>query len=244
MFKRDLIINLYTFDKTIFNLYKPQLANKFFPDGWKDMPKTYSSRAYAYNPMSTMEIDSPTVKTCSGIIDLFSSGFIIPSWSDMKLECMPEEVLCHSPSNMGLSESHSRSQVWDSLYEGYQHVKLLSPWLIKVSDDTKFAWMPCKWHRTDLSENFNVMTGVVEYKYQHVTNVQAFIKGGVSINAGDPLVHIVPITDRKIKLQYHLVEGKEFQSILGTKNLKYVGNYKERKEILSKPTCPFGFGSK
>lgn len=241
MFKRDLVIDCYTFDKTIFELYKPQHASKFFPEEWKAMPKVYQTKAYAYNPLSNMQIDSATIKTCPGFTDLFSSGFIIPSWSDMNIEALGNDVLCHSPSNMGLAETHPRTQVWDSLYEGYQQVKLLSPWLFKVKDDTKFTWMPCKWHRSDLAENFNVMTGVVEYRYQHTTNIQAFIKGNVFIGAGDPLVHIIPMSDRKIKFNYHLVEGGEFQSILGTKNLKYVGNYKSRKEAI-KPSCPFGFG--
>lgn len=242
MFNRDLIIDCYTFDRTIFDLYKPQLANKFIPDGWKTMHKTTKSKAFLYRPDSEMEVETPTIKTCSGFIDLFSNGIIIPSWSDILIESLGEEVISMSPTNMAVTESHSRDQIWEELYAGYNHVKINSPWLFKTNNDTKFSWNRCSWHRTDIADSFHVMSGIVEYRYQHMTNIQAFVKGNIKINAGDPLVHIIPLSDKKIKLRYHLVEGKEFQSILGTKNLKYVGNYKERKAILSKKSCPFGFG--
>lgn len=246
MFWNDTItIHCYTFDKTIYELYKPAIASNFIPNQWKELPKTYKKKVFEYNPISNMTIDVPTARVCDGIINMMSRGIIIPSWSDIKIECSSGQVLCHSPCGLGIVESHSREQVWDDLYPGYSQVKLISPWLFKTQEDIKFVWTRCDWHNTEQYKNAEIMSGVLDFKYQHASHVQMFVDGELNISAGDPLVQMFPLTEKKIKLKYHLIENQDYQNILGTKVVKYVGNYKERKKILgNKSKCPFGFGDK
>lgn len=246
MKKKPLVVNVYTFDKTIFDLYKPGLGTKFIPEGWKSLPKSYKDKVYQYHPTSTMHIDVPTAKTCDGIISMYSKSIIIPAWTDVKVEQTSDgQLLSHSPSGMGIVEAHHRQQVWDELYPGYQQVKLISPWLFEVEDDVKFLWTRCDWHNTERYSNTEIMSGMLDFKYQNSSHIQMFVKGSVDILAGDPLVQMFPLTERPIELKYHLKTGEEYQQILGTKVLKYKGNYKHRKAILQdkdKPKCPFGFG--
>lgn len=246
-FKRnkELVIHCYTFDKTIYEFHKPDRAIKFVPEGWKSAPKNIPKKVFAYNPSSTMEQPNHTIKSCVGFLKLFSSGFIIPSWSDILLEPQGEGAIHHSPSHLGMNESMPRDLYWNGLYPEYSHVKLLSPWVIKTDEEIDFTFNSCDWNNTERASDFHVLSGVIDFKYQHCTHVNAFIKNNIHIKAGEPLAHLIPMTERKWRLEHHLVSSTDFNNILGTKILSYTGDYTRRKKIIQeneKSKCPFGFG--
>jgi hypothetical protein len=131
------------------------------------------------------------------------------------------------------------------LYDGYSHIKLGSPWLFKEKTGVKFSWHQSDWHRTDIIDRCRIVSGVVDYKYQNQTNVNLFVKKSTNVEfkAGEPLVHIIPISDKRVVLKTHLVDPLEF-SKMEYRPAQYTNSYRTHKKSVEEQErkCPFGFG--
>ena len=232
-----------TSDLMVFELQKPDHAIKFIPQEWKDLPATTQQKVYKI-PQSTMTIEESTLKGCVGFINLFKNGFIIPMWADTKLETLKTgEQLIFSPNQISKGSQHDSKLMWKGLYDGWSHYKLNSPWYIKCSEDVKFIQTECSWNDTAQKKNYHIVNGVVDFKYQTGTHINMWTKpeNVLEFSMGTPMVHLIPLTDRKIKLNYHLVEGKD----LMRHQLTFRNIYKQNKQIndeQQKRKCPFGFG--
>jgi hypothetical protein len=122
------------------------------------------------------------------------------------------------------------------------------PWFLQEKTGVKFAWNECTWHNTHRAGIFHIPSAVIDFKYQFLVNVNIFAKKDTSLklNAGDPLVHILPLSENNVVLKHHLVSQTEydrFQNIyiesIGYKNAREI-----RKDLKfnTKAKCPFGFG--
>lgn len=94
-------------------------------------------------------------------------------------------------------------------------------------------------------ENFVIPPGIVNYKYQHTTHINMFLslkeKKTFSLNAGDPMVYLLPLSEKEIVLKHHLVSMNEFNNYFRTK-ISFLNSYRKRANIIkSKGKCPFGF---
>lgn len=219
-------------------------ASKFYPKEWKSYPKDIIQKANN-NLNSKLTTSLPTIKHCNGITDLFSSGFIIPSWATVSIECLGDGQFNTSTSNIFPIECHDRQQFGSDIFKGYSHVKFISPWIITEKTGIKFLWSQPSWHLTNIKDNFGIPSAVVDYKYQFATNINCFQKYNsiIDISVGDPLVHMVPLTEKKVKLKVHIISEIEYHKINEAliqhvtfdnhRNLKY--------PKLKTSKCPFGF---
>lgn len=251
LFRRSkVVVDTFIATESIYNFYKIDYANKFLPQGWKSM-QAQTEQFVA--PGSKIKIPIPTIKRCVGLNNLFSTGFMLPSWSDLKFE-MPHDGMAHvfDPANIGQQglTFHPEFLWWEDLYKGYGHIKITSPWLIKEKSGINFLWHQCDWNNTERIADFHVLSGIVDYRFQNNSHINVFMKRGsiVEINAGDPLVHIVPLTDKKVELRNHLVGEMEYNRILRAYTYKsmFIGQHRSmiKASEESKPKCPFGFGKK
>ena len=193
-------------------------------------------------------IDTPTWKKCRGIIDLFTVGFILPNWADCQVEMFDDgkfNVSNHHIPNAAISVGyHDRNQYGNTIFKDYGHIKFDSPWFLREKTGVQFPWNPCLYHDTNQKDIIQILPGVMDYKYQMSTNVNMFIKKGsiAKFYAGDPLVHIIPISEKKVKLHHHLLSEEEYQKVisLDVNAGMYVNTRKVKSPTESK--CPFGFG--
>jgi len=233
-------IDCFTPDEIVFNNFCPDRANKFVPEEWKKLPADINLKANR-NPKSNLHIDLHTLKKCTGFIDLYSQGFILPSWADFQTEITSDGVLNYAnfTSNdvNGFFDQHERRQYGPEIYPHCGHVKLVSKWWLREKTGVKFTWNSCSWSNTIAMENFYILPGVVDFKYQSGTHINAFQRKDsiVKINAGDPLVHLIPISEKKIKLHYHLMNEEEFNRTMDREKASLM--YKKPREVKAK--CPF-----
>jgi hypothetical protein len=101
----------------------------------------------------------------------------------------------------------------------YQHVKIGSPWYLKCAEDVNFLMMDPFWSDEAYDTRFFVPPGVVNYKYQHGTHVNAFMRRPsvgdkkVVIKYNDPLALIIPLTEREVIVRHHLVPETERRNL-------------------------------
>jgi hypothetical protein len=104
---------------------------------------------------------------------------------------------------------------------------------------------------TNDTSEFIIPPAVVDFHYQHGNNINLFIKTDVKSEFlfphGQPMAHLMPLTERKIVLKHHLLSYDEYNKFSAKQSLiTFTGKYKKVKRILrakeKESKCPFGFG--
>jgi hypothetical protein len=235
-----ITVDCFCSDEIVFNNFKPDRANKFVPKYWKSL-NAFLEQPASGNPQSNLKTQTPTLKKCNGFTDLFANGFIIPSWADFQIEMLKDGKYITANHNSEepntTFNNHSRLQFGFELYKNSTHIKIESPWLLKEKTGVKFAWNSCTWHNSDNLENFYILSAVVDYRNQSGTNINAFQRKNtiVKFYGGDPLVHLIPMSEKKLKLQHHFISDAEYTKML-TKEQKAI-KYTNSRQVKNK--CPF-----
>lgn len=248
-FKKEIVVDCYTSRADVFNFSPIQKANKHLPSWWKALPKTVQKPDNPALQVSTM-------KHCAGFTDLFSKGFMLPLWSDLSLtiggqrEDSSHQYRYQFADGESYIDHHAEFE-WGGTYPltHYQHLKMLSPWRIVCNEDINFLVLQPTWTIKNPEEMF-IPPGMLNFKYQCGTNINMFYKRKPEdtvymLEHGQPLLHFVPLTERKIKLQLHLVSEETLKRIasIGRANT-FINKYKNNKRILKESKCPFNFAEK
>jgi hypothetical protein len=243
-FRRPGVIHVdcFTHRADVFNFSKIDHSKKFIPEWWKKLPKNHPTHEHPY----------ATMKTCPGFVDLFQKGVILPLWSDLSIilgEIGNNNVGWQYVDQLSELAVHDAEQRGSYLPEDtFQQIKLRSPWILQTKKDLDWGVHGVSWCHADpflmlFSE------GVVNFKWQPGTNINFFLKRekeirNILIEAGQPMLQFIPLTEKKIVLHHHLVDEKDVVKITsGLKYPKFVNGYNQGKKILEEKEskCPFGF---
>ena len=240
--KKKLVLHCYTARAEVFNYAPIQKASAFLPDWWRNLPLSIPHENGMF-PVSTM-------KGCVGLTQLYKHGVIIPMWSDLSLrigQTGSTDYAYQYSDKRSEIQTHGVSQNGGRyLDEEYQHLKIISPWVFKCDEDVSFLNIAPTWNLETVGD-INVLPGAVDYKYQAGTNVNIFIKRKNTVEQylipfNQPLVHIIPTTDKKLEIKTHLVSQEELAQIgrisAGTKFLK---KYLTNRSVLKERGCPFHY---
>jgi len=238
-------VDCFTSRQYVHDLYPIDYSHKFYPDWWKALPKSYDS------PGSLAPV--PTMKTCAGFTSFFKHGFMIPLWSDLMVGLNGDGTFGWQYSD-GVSGAmtHGHQQMDGYLdQQRHIHLKLHSPWLIRCKEDIDWSWVPNTWAFQNPSQVI-VPPAVVNYKYNYNADINTFLNfentnGKILIKNGTPMVNVIPLTERKLKIHLHKVSNEEFfnlrESLIPTSFInKYGVQKKLMDKIESEKKCPFGFG--
>jgi hypothetical protein len=239
--QNKIIVDCFVVEPIIHDLFSIQKTSKFYPEWWKQLPNSYVS------PNSLGE--TGTMKGCPGFTDLFTNSFTVPMWSDFKLRVDDQKhfVYQFADQKTGLV-LHDRQQR-EGLMPTHEHIKFIAPWQVVSKHDVKFVVMQPIWNQNGL-EQFITPPGMVNFKYQHNVNINLFFKpdtpGVYTFEAGQPILTIVPLTEKKVEFKTHLVSESEWMRINNIHSqIKFSDKYKFIKRNYEKGgKCPFVFGSK
>ena len=241
-----ITVDCFTYLESVILNYPIASASKFYPESIKSVPAAINAKV-TNNPNSNLTTDVETVRHCHGLNALYSSGIVLPAWDTFDVEMYGDNSFLINPPGSIKGDYHPRWQYGNSLYGDSSHIKLISPWFIKEKTGVKFIWMHPTWNRSDTATDISILPAIVDYKKQNVTHINAFIKNGsiVSFKAGEPLVHMIPMSEKKIKINIHLVSHEEYKKneetyyshmrLKNHRNLIYPNLFKRKKK------CPFGF---
>ena len=229
MFKKKVIVDLYTHRSEVFEHSKLYRSGVNKPSWWKSLP-FFDDRVH----------DKSNMKSCSGFNDLYSKGYTLPMWSDLLLEF--GEI-----GNQGWSyryadqtsnaEVHSDSTRTGWLSDNeYQHFKLNTPWSAVCSEDVEFLYTNAAYEHLNPLD-WMVPNGVLEFKNQRVIAINLFAKRGAEpkdlfFELGSPMAMIIPMTDRQVEFKHHLVSVDEWMQITNAKakRLTFQRNYYKLKK--------------
>lgn len=171
---------------------KPYKLNVNMPDWWK-----------------TMGYVQKSVKGCPGILDLTSSVYVLPMWTDIEIYIHDRESRLYSWATL-LNEfefqEHQDRQLLDhvdqDVYKRYIGVlKAVCPWFLKTPPGYSVIQIPAFY---SFNNDFDVPTGIIDTDIYHEINAQLMIKSkkdSFVIERGQPLAYFLPFKRNKLSLE-------------------------------------------
>ena len=241
--EKPIVLDCFTYRSYVYELFPIEKATKHWPEWWKALPN---------------ESEGNNMKGCQGLIGQYQHGFVIPLWTDIRIDVDPEKRsgTFRFADEISQVHVHPHKQSYGFLdYSEYMHFKLLSPWHFQSKDEVDFYWGSPVWNLNGLNFDITVLPGIVNYKYQHGTNINIIVnprigERQIEIFCGQAMVHGFPISERKLEIRKHLISRDEFDkrtSKFGS-GFSFGKKYSKVKKIIdsreSEKKCPFGFGRK
>lgn len=249
---KKIVIDFFTPIHTVYEFFSIKPAIKSTPEWWKKLPKTVST--------AEKHITS-TVKMCPGFTDFYKQGFMLPAWSDIAIQVVKESrfkedtnFLAKSSSrqidalfNGNSTSSHSPYQ-WGNNFPEFTHIKFLTPWAMKQKSDVPWLWIEPTWDNIEFNSELRVLPGVVQPNITTNVNIQCFIRKSdslIEIEAGQPMLHMIPITEQEVIVKNHLIDLIEWNKIRAsyapifkfTGGHNWIKNFKKQEQEEKK--CPF-----
>jgi hypothetical protein len=232
--KSELIVDCFTYNSAIHEYFPIEKYSSHIPDWWKSIPKNYvDTNKFGLN------LEAPTIKRCIGLHNLYSTGMVIPLWSDLIVQTeengnwLYQYASTQSPN----ITTHDIKQHGNS-FKGFIHLKLVSPWLIREKTGVNWLFTQPSYNMIENLSNLNVLPGVVDFKYQASTNINVLVKAGstVSIKNSQPVVHLIPLSDKNIKIKNHLLSEEEYRRFEDkmTYGSSFLNRYKTNKELMNR----------
>jgi hypothetical protein len=195
---------------------RPQPVRNFIPKWWKDMP--------AHHAVDTAYPEMPTVKSCPGIRDLFTKGFVIPMWADTTIkfnsetgewqwrcgqEGSPYHIKYFNPMQLMqyAPEVNIQGAVATAAFQ------FQSPWRIITPPGYSVLQLPMFYH---FNKDFSILPGIVDTDVYNIFNNEFLYFGNskeIFIKRGTPLVHIFPFKRSDLELEVRDANEKDFADI-------------------------------
>jgi len=193
---------------------RPMRASKSLPDWFKSL---------ARRPKGAEPHEPQTVKRCVPVLDAASNGYYIPAWCDFAISIRNVKNEKTGETELGLRvqpatdlnlfgqeaiSSHAWGQVGDDCpIQNYKIGKILfkftNPWVIETPKGWSCLFKSPPHHYC----NVRIMEGVVDTDaYHRQVNFPFFWdgheEGEYLIEAGTPLVHVIPFKREQTELQF------------------------------------------
>lgn len=235
---KPIVVDCFTAEQSSYDLFKLTPAMDRVPDWWKKTPATYPDSGV---------MPGRTLKSCDGFVNLYKRGFILPMWSDLAIEIQNDGYRWQYSDMKSNADVHPTQQ-WATYVSDtvYGHIKLQSHWRMKSSTSLDWLYTSPSWSYKPNS-GWTVVSGVVNYKYSREVNVNLFLdktkNRTIILNVDTPLVHMIPLTDRRVDLRHHLVTHEEYSRLaMPTIAFSKYTNVMDKIMNRQKSKCPFGFG--
>lgn len=246
---KTIVIDCFTTDSMIYELYPIKKSVYFYPDWWKNLPKTVNQKS-ALNAKEFLVTPAGTMKYCDGFINLFNSGFIIPLWSDVAIKSSLNGISYRFSTANEESKiiTHPQHQHGKLYFEEYNHGKIECPWYVREKTGVKFHFIQPMWNQIQYLNDIHILPGTVDYKHNHRCHINAlFAKNSKNIllSAGTPIAQILPLSENKIEIKNHIVSQEEYLNLSRCKlnQHAFVASSLKAKKIVEKQEskCPFNF---
>jgi hypothetical protein len=234
--KQVLVFDSFTTDSLVADMFPISKATKHYPEFWNQLDNYYI-------PEKAIE-KRPTMKTCAGFYDYYLNGFILPLWSDLTIETRNNEFYWQF-SNTNNSAQYHDYQQRKGFLPNYFHLKLNSIWALKGKKDISWAISQPIWNFNNNLANLIIPPAIAEYKYQHGLDINIFMpmtkeKRTYELFSGQPLMHLAPMTDKKVKIITNVVSQNEFNKVVAKQTVfSFLNKYKKYKTFAKTNKCPF-----
>jgi hypothetical protein len=236
-FNKDIDLHFYT------NL---DYVHKFAPvKTGNDTKPTWFNRIRPRKVLDFTAMSKKTLKSCPGIQEYHKRAIQIPLWSDLALEIGPKgsDVYKWTYSDCTSGIRVHPPEIINNYRsaEDFQHLLFQVPWAGISTESIDFLVCQPLWHSFNFP-TISITQGILNFKDQRTCNAQAFITRtnktqSILIPHGTPLLELLPLTEKRVKVHNHFVDDLEFQKIMSINPYtKFTGGHYYNRAIAKK--CP------
>jgi hypothetical protein len=240
MWGKDKLVNEIKFvalDKYAFEVCpKPFPASQAIPQWWKDAsPYVKSEKNLDGKKIIVENFESnASFKKCTPMLDLLSSGYIVPLWADVQVRIENGYPLITWRVQKNVFEAHAGQEV--EIPDGYQETqfKFLNQWIPKLPKGFSALIIPCPGYPNNV---FRPISAIIDYdKSNHALFPPVYLKENFEgiIEKGTPMFQIIPFKRNNWKSTFSFLEDGQFKinmdiNVKATIVNNYVKNIWEKK---------------
>lgn len=212
--QKKVVVDCFVNVPMIAEQFPIQRALPAAPAWWRKLPPTYDYTASQFG----ITRKAPTMKFCSGFLDLHKKSWVLPLWTDLILrtfETGEYRYLTAYETFNGTVSQHNPEQT-NSHFTNFIHLKISSPWYFFEPKGVQFAFVSADWSLLENYPAVRPLPGIVEYEKNHATHINMFLPkrdGQYEFPAGLPLIYLIPLTERPVEFRAQLVSELEYQEI-------------------------------
>lgn len=234
----EINLDCFVCDPNVFE-YTPIIsASKTIPDWFHNIP-------VPENPVE-LDFENSNVKhrnlrSCYGFLEFYRKGIVMESWCDMGIKTTENDGFHCFFSGPPDPVSHNTEQ-YGNAFSKYFNLKIRSPWLFDCKQNINFLFVGAEWALGDY--DIKVLPGVVNFNLASSGNFFILIprkQDQFIINMGTPMVHIIPLSEKKIKHKVHLLTKGEYDKKFHAPSYSFFG-WRKVKGLIKrneKRGCPF-----
>jgi hypothetical protein len=245
--KQKIVVDCFTSSKLVHDLFPIAPAKKHIPEWWKRLPVSYPLEV-----KDSLKNIALTMKKCPGAVDLFTTGFILPLWSDLIVTINAEEndLRLHwqfaSQDPTWFINTNDYQQFAGAFDGKFVQAKITVPWFVKEKTGVKFALIEPTWSINN-PNSITIPPGVLDFKYQNNINVNFFVEKTntrLHLEAGQPLAHFIPVSEKTVEIKTHQVSNEEYQKLYQyAQPFQFSLSHITRSKIIDSK-CPFSWSNK
>lgn len=235
--EKKVVIDCFTYDELVLQTAPVTHAIKHIPEWWKSLPNYY------YNNQDFFP--TATMRSCSGIIDYYKNSLAIPLWSDLCIKVENNAYGWAFSDFKTVANFHDIQKQATGLLPNHGHIKINSPWFFKTKENISWVWSQPIYSFEEVNSDLKVLPAMTNFKQQYATDINLLIPLNqqkiYTLNHGQVLTHLSPMTDKKIDIQRHLISKQEYDKIAELNTsitfLNKLTNVISKKEKFS--DCPY-----
>jgi hypothetical protein len=230
---RPITLDAYTEHAGVYYHNPVVKSTQIYPEWWKSL-KSHCNVTTENSPIVT---PMATIKVCEGLLDMYKNMFTIPLWTDLILKY-------DEHGNFGWKSSaedtkighHPTGQFDHEEFNDLIHMKITVPWVLQEKSGINFQLFYSDWNKPSDMFKFRIPGGVLNYKYQCGANCNMWlpkkVNADINLYAGEPLLNLMPLTERKVILKTHLISLKEMKDM--SDKFAYSSKFHGRYRLLKK----------
>tara|TARA_R110000744_G_scaffold221810_1_gene340789 strand:- start:100 stop:822 length:723 start_codon:yes stop_codon:yes gene_type:complete len=237
LFSKTIDLHFYTKHKFVYDFAKPKTGQSTAPEWFRKLPT--GSRGLEDGVTSRSNL-----RSCPAFSDYHKKAIQLPLWSDLILQLAPKGDDSYSwEFSDGLSSIRTHPNTLLGNYRPdteFKHLLIQGPWFVECDKPVDFIMCQPSW------QNFEFPTmctsqGVLNFYKQPTLNTQMYIKRtdetqDIFMKHGTPLLDLIPLTEKKIKVHVHFDKEKHEELASYTPQVKFTGGYNYTRAALKK--CP------
>jgi hypothetical protein len=240
MWDKNKIINQIEFialDKYAFEVCpKPLPASQAIPQWWKDATPYLKSPQNSDGKKIIIENreSNASFKKCTPMLDLLSSGYIVPLWADVQVRIQDESPLVTWRVQRNVFEVHDGQEV--EIPDGYQKTqfKFLNQWIPKLPKGYSALIIACPGYPNN---PFKPIQAIIDYdKTTHPLSPPMYLKKDFEgiIEKGTPMFQIIPFKRNNWISKFSFLEDGQYlinmdRDVKATLVNNYIKNFWEKK---------------
>jgi len=205
---KKYVVDFVTNDFKTYEYFPIEKSNRFIPDWWKNIPEQYSNDVF-----KTKGNTLNTLKRCPGFLDVYKHSYTLPLWTECEIiidkDINEDGYSVMASDGTGIT-SHPSFQAGKFMSSNSLiHFKFHSPWMgySTKRKDLLWNWSPAVWNNPKLLNDLFVPTAFRNFRGGSGTNIHTFMDSStntvLNIDAGTPMIHMVPMTDCKVEVKCH-----------------------------------------